>query len=34
MGMELRATFNNISVISWRLVLMVEEETGVHRETH
>ena len=25
------ATFNNISVISWRLVLLVEE-TGVHGE--
>jgi len=29
----LNATFNNISVISWRSVLLVEE-TGVHGETH
>jgi hypothetical protein len=28
-----RATFNNISVISWQSVLLVEE-TGVHRENH
>jgi hypothetical protein len=27
------ATFNNISVISWRSVLLVEE-TGVRREIH
>ena len=27
------ATFNNISVISWRSVLLVEE-TGVPRENH
>jgi hypothetical protein len=27
------ATFNNISVISWRSVLL-EGETGVHRENH
>ena len=27
------ATFNNISVISWRAVLLVEE-TGVPRENH
>ena len=27
------ATFNNISVISWRSVLLVEE-TGVHGENH
>ena len=26
-------TFNNISVISWRSVLLVEE-TGGHRENH
>jgi len=32
-GMALNATFNNISVISWRLVLLVEE-TGVSRENH
>ena len=29
----LNATFNNISVISWRSVLLVEE-TGVHRENN
>ena len=29
----LNATFNNISVISWRLVLLVEE-TGVPGENH
>jgi len=29
----LNATFNNISVISWRSVLLVEE-TGVSRENH
>jgi cytochrome b561 len=29
----LNATFNNISVISWRSVLLVEE-TGVPRENH
>jgi len=29
--MMLNATFNNISVISWSSVLMVEE-TGVHKE--
>ena len=27
------ATFNNISVISWRSVLLMDE-TGVHRENH
>jgi hypothetical protein len=26
-------TFNNISIISWQSVLLVEE-TGVHRENH
>jgi len=31
--MMLNATFNNISVISWSSVLMVEE-TGVHKENH
>jgi hypothetical protein len=31
--MILNATFNNISVISWRSVLLVEE-TRVHRENH
>ena len=31
--MVLNVTFNNISVISWRSVLLVEE-TGVHRENH
>ena len=31
--MVYNATFNNISVISWRLVLMVEE-TGVPGEKH
>jgi hypothetical protein len=31
--MLLNATFNNISVISWRLVLLVEE-TGVPGENH
>jgi hypothetical protein len=31
--MVLSATFNNISVISWRSVLLVEE-TGVPRENH
>jgi len=29
----LNATFNNISVISWRSILLVEE-TGVHGENH
>ena len=29
----LSATFNNISVISWRSVILVEE-TGVPRENH
>ena len=32
-SMVLNATFNNISVISWRSVLLVEE-IGVHGETH
>ena len=31
--MVLNATFNNISIISWRSVLLVEE-TGVPRENH
>jgi len=31
--MVFNATFNNISVISWRSVLLVEE-TGVPGETH
>jgi len=31
--MVLNATFNSISVISWRLVLLVEE-TGVPGESH
>jgi len=31
--MVCNATFNNISVISWRSVLLVEE-TGVHGENH
>jgi len=31
--MVFNATFNNISVISGRSVLLVEE-TGVHRENH
>ena len=31
--MVLNATLNNISVISWRSVLMVED-TGVPRENH
>ena len=31
--MVFNVTFNNISVISWRLVLLVEE-TGVPRENH
>jgi hypothetical protein len=33
MGMVLNVTFNNISVISWRLVLLVEE-TGAPGENH
>jgi len=33
MSMVFNATFNNISVISWRSVLLVEE-TGVPRENH
>ena len=31
--MVVNATFNNISVISWRSVVLVEE-TGVPRENH
>jgi hypothetical protein len=31
--MVFNATLNNISVISWRSVLLVEE-TGGHRENH
>jgi len=31
--MVFNATFNNISVILWRSVLLVEE-TGVHGENH
>ena len=31
--MVFNATFNNISVLSWRSALLVEE-TGVHRENH
>jgi len=33
MGGGLNATFNNISVILWRSVLLVEE-TGILRENH
>jgi hypothetical protein len=33
MVMVLNATFNNISAISWQLVLLVEE-TGVPGENH
>ena len=33
MVMVFNATFNNISVISWQLVLLLEE-TGVHGENH
>ena len=33
MGMVLNATFNNISIISWRSVLLLEE-TWVPRENH
>jgi uncharacterized DUF497 family protein len=33
MVMVFNATFNNISVISWRSVLLMEE-TGVSRENH
>jgi hypothetical protein len=32
-GRELNATFNNISVISWRSVLLMEK-AGVPRENH
>jgi len=32
-AIEFNATFNNISVISWRSVLLVEE-TGVPGENH
>ena len=31
--MVLNTNFNNISVISWRTVLL-EEETGVHEKNH
>jgi hypothetical protein len=31
--MVFNATFNNTSVISWRLILLVEE-TGIPRENH
>jgi hypothetical protein len=31
--MVFNATFNNMSVILWQSVLLVEE-TGVHRENH
>jgi len=31
--MLFNATFNNISIISWRSVLLVEE-TGVHGESY
>jgi len=31
--MVFSATFNNISVVSWQSVLLVEE-TGVHGENH
>jgi hypothetical protein len=33
MYMVFNAIFNNISVMSWRSVLLVEA-TGVHRENH
>ena len=33
LGLVLNATFNNISVISWQSVLVVEE-TGVPGENH
>ena len=33
MAMMLNATFNNISVISWRVFLLVEE-TGTPKENH
>jgi len=33
MVMMFSATFNNISAISWRSVLLLEE-TGVQRENH
>jgi len=32
-AMVINATFNNISVISWRSVLLVEE-TGIPEENH
>ena len=32
--MWFNTTFDNISVISWRPVLLVEDETGVLRENH
>ena len=31
--MVFKGTFNNISVISWQLVLLVEE-TAIHGENH
>ena len=31
--MMFNATFNNISVISWQSILLVEE-TGLHEENH
>ena len=34
MVMVFNVTFNNISVISWRLVLRLVEETGVPGEIH
>jgi hypothetical protein len=32
--MVLKTTFNNISVISWRSVSLLEETVQVHRENH
>jgi len=32
--MVLNVTFNNISVVSWRSVLLVHETTGVPGENH
>jgi len=32
--MVFNATFNNISAISWRSVLLVEEETEIPGENH
>ena len=34
MDVVFNATFNNISVISWRSVLLVEKKTGVPGENH